>query len=115
MPECLNWVSWPSRMRMSAPHLMSARGCVDRYFAVSVSSLCTFFTSVICVFSSVWVLLTMPFLEFEVADLSSGGQDVALVLGQVVLTRGLDVQVSVEALVGELSGRTVEPTVSKAV
>ena len=32
--EGLNWVSWPSRLRMSAPHVMSARGCVDRYFAV---------------------------------------------------------------------------------
>ena len=52
-------------------------------------------------------------LEFEVADVSSGGQDVALVLGQVVLTGGLDVQVSVEALAGECSGRIVEPTVSK--
>ena len=36
-----------------------------------------------------------------------------LVLGQVVLTGGLDVQVSVDALVGELSGRIVEPAVSK--
>jgi hypothetical protein len=53
-------------------------------------------------------------VEYKIADLPSGGQEVALVLRQVVLFSGSDVQVSVEALFGEFSGRTVEATVSRA-
>jgi hypothetical protein len=53
-------------------------------------------------------------LEFEIVDFASGGQDVALVLGQFVLIGGSGAQVPVEALFGEFSGRTVVPTVSGA-
>ena len=52
-------------------------------------------------------------LELEVTAVSSADQDVALVLRQVVLAGGLDVQVPVEALVGELRGRIAEPTERK--
>jgi hypothetical protein len=51
-------------------------------------------------------------LESEVVGFSVG-QDVGLVLGQVVLRGGVDVQVSVETLSGELRGRPAEPTVLK--
>ena len=91
---------------------VSPRVCRQVFRCVSVIPLHVLHFSLLCVLLGMGVV-NHAVLEFEVADVSSGGQDVALVLGQVVLTGGLDVQVSVEALVGEFSGRTVEPTVSK--
>ena len=115
---CARGISPPETAHVSFGHggeerviCVSPRVCRQVFRCVSVIPLCVLHFSLLCVLLGMGVV-NHPLLEFEVADVSSGGQDVALVLGQVVLTGGLEVQVSVEALVGEFSGRTVEPTVS---
>ena len=71
-------------------------------------------------FSFLCVLLGMgagnhAVLELEVFAEPFADQDVALVLRQVVFAGGLEVQVSVEALVGEFSGRSAKDIVQSVI
>ena len=55
------------------------------------------------------------FMKLEVFAEPCADQDVALVLRQVVFAGGLEVQVSVEALVGEFSGRSAKDIVQSVI
>ena len=78
---------------------------------VSVMPLCLVLFGFLCMLLGMGAV-NHAVLESEVVGFSVG-QDVGLVLGQVVLRGGVDVQVSVETLSGELRGRPAEPTVLK--
>jgi hypothetical protein len=115
--RCVRGISPPEIAHVSFGHdgeervmCVSPRVCRQVSRCGSVIPLCIFHVSLLCVLLGVGVV-NHVFVEYEVADVSSGGQDVALVLGQVVLTGGLEVQVSSWQVV-LTGGRTVEPTVS---
>jgi hypothetical protein len=102
-----------SHAHVNSVSVVSPSVCRQVSRCVSVIPLYFLHLSLLCVLLGIGASYHAV-LEFEIVDFASGGQDVALVLGQFVLIGGSGAQVPVEALFGEFSGRTVVPTVSGA-
>ena len=106
-----DWGELWSHAHVNSVSVVSHSVCRQVSRCVSVIPLYLLHLSLLCVLLGIGALYHAG-LEFEIVDFASEGQDVSLVMGQFVLTGGPDVQVSVEALFGEFSGRTVAPTAS---
>ena len=107
-----DWGELWSHAHVNSVSVVSHSVCRQVSRCVSVIHLYLFHLSLLCVLLGIGALYHAG-LELEIVDFASEGQDVSLVMGQFVLTGGPDVQVSVEALFGEFSGRTVAPTASR--